>query len=280
MKILEKINKIILSLLIVFLEVYFVDSCRKSLFNEIKEAFSEGKPGLGVLYICCLVFIVAGIVLMIVLLIDSRKKERAQKQKELDRIKDLRNTRNYWCEIKAEADRNSFSAAELYGYLIKIFEDNKYDSFKEESKNGLKIFRARTLKNEHYVLLSLEKNEINFNKLADIVEVAKEESEKNDRVFFVDHYSRKNMYIRLMTKIFYDLDILFFTNQWLSREAGYIIKRLNSEITIKENKLKQEKEQEEAVKSKKNTNKKQKQSSDDFDEFLDDMIFLDIMDDF
>lgn len=252
-------------------------------FREMVNSFSNGNIGVGILYVFVFILAIVSIWLTIYLSNKYKKKREAQKQQEISAVNDLINK---WTAIKKKADNNAYSAEDLFEHMTNVVKKLHFTDFQEETKSGLKIVRATNSENVRYVLMLLEEKTVDFDKLADIVETVNEELKTKAKVVFMDHSLQKGVYIKLMNKIFIGLGVKYYTNGSLSGDANSVISELRSEIEEIERKYAPP-----PTVTYQPTTKRQRRyrkifprvmsSKDDPDylQALDDLIFMDIMND-
>ena len=252
-------------------------------FKEMIASFSNGNIGFGLLYVFGIILVIVIIWLTIYLTNKYKKKREAQKQQEISAVNDLINK---WTAIKKKADNNAYSAEDLFEHMTNVVKKLHFTDFQEETKSGLKIVRASNSENVRYVLMLLEEKTVDFDKLADIIETVNEELKTKAKVVFMDHSLQKGVYIKLMNKIFIGLGVYYYTNGSLSDDANAVISELRSEIEEIERKYAPP-----PTVTYRPTTKRQRRyrkifprvmsSRDDPDylQALDDLIFMDIMND-
>lgn len=196
-------------------------------FREMVNSFSNGNIGVGILYVFVFILAIVSIWLTIYLSNKYKKKREAQKQQEISAVNDLINK---WTAIKKKADNNAYSAEDLFEHMTNVVKKLHFTDFQEETKSGLKIVRATNSENVRYVLMLLEEKMVDFDKLADIIETVNEELKTKAKVVFMDHSLQKGVYIKLMNKIFIGLGVKYYTNGSLSGDANAVISELRSEI--------------------------------------------------
>ena len=251
-------------------------------FKEMIASFSNGNIGFGLLYVFGIILVIVIIWLTIYLTNKYKKKREAQKQQEISAVNDLINK---WTAIKKKADNNAYSAEDLFEHMTNVVKKLHFTDFQEETKSGLKIVRASNSENVRYVLMLLEEKTVDFDKLADIIETVNEELKTKAKVVFMDHSLQKGVYIKLMNKIFIGLGVYYYTNGSLSDDANAVISELRSEIEEIEKKYAPPTvTYQPTTKSQHRYRKifpRVMSSKDDPDylQALDDLIFMDIMND-
>ncbi len=255
-----------------------------ALIQEIVRCFSCGQIGYGILYIMLILFAIASIILTVVFLKKYEEKREAKKNKEINAVQDLINS---WEEIKRKASTNSYKVVELFDLAMKVINKCNYRDIEQNEDNEMKIARAINPKNVKCTFLGVADKTLDFDKLVDIQKFVNKEIKAGRHIVFVDNLKKHDVYGNLLVRIMTELGVGFYTSKTLINDAKTIIKILNDEISAIERRYTPQKQKLSQYSSSKNYGKYKKifprvmSSKDDPDclQALDDIIFMDIMDD-
>lgn len=231
------------------------------------------------------VYIVLIILIVVIASEISMHLYRKNEEKKQEELKPLYAKIDQWKANLIQITKKSLNENLRFHFATSILRDLEFRSVKEEVKDGFKFIFGVNENDKQYVLFMLEKKSLDFNKLADITNHIQELKNNNYEIYYIVQNVSPKVYNNLMQKCFISLGIAFYTNEQMINDIKSIIKNTESKIRCIEEKYNPTPQIKTKAKTKKHKYRKlfphllSSDSDPDYLQEIDDIMFMDMMDD-
>jgi len=194
------------------------------------ETFVAGNIGSGFLYLIFPIVFISFITYAIIVGLKQEKLVKAE-------IKTLDDFLTKWKKIKVDAEAHALKDVDLFKKLPNILKENDFISINEEENSGFRYLNATSSKQDNYMFILQETNSLDFDSLADFLEVIRKAKSNNVKIFYLSN-NKKGVYNNLMKRCLASMDVSIYNNASLIKDAQKLI--ADTETKIAENKKKLE----------------------------------------